>query len=590
MNTEISSAKTGASLLAPRCRPALIGLFVACLFLFGFRLGSVPLFDLDEALYVSCARQMILHGDYVTPLLNSRPAYDPSLATVPFFEKPIMVYWAAVGSMRLFGISEWAARLPVLLAALTMTAMVVWAGSRLFHSHRAGLLAGLVYATVPMTLLDARQMTTDGLLVLWFAAALGAYWRRKAWLFWVMCALAILTKGIVGLLLPFLIIGIHTFLENRRARRNDLPRPERPRWKSLVSLSGLLLLLAIALPWHLAIAQTHRRDAQGRTWKQEYVIRQHVGRFKGMDQVHNLAAPAYIGFFLIGFFPWSCFALSAFRVPKTPPNHEIEPNVQSDPEPQSDNEVHRFLLVWFWTIFLFFSASAAKLPTYIVPAYPAAALLIGRWLDRVLRERLANRSLIRGTIGAIVTSALLLVAVSMAPRWIPKASPLPLGVQSVVQWVMIVLLVGSVAACIGFLSQRKSLGVGILAGMMLVIMGVGATQGYHVAAQNVMLPFQQSAMDANISAENGVPILFYNIVPRRPSMLFYSAYSPVETRETPLVPYLRSHLGADSSEIQVITSTDVLNASLRTEFDNAPDLAVQYDENKGWVRIVVHRK
>ena len=589
MKTENSSATAADSLLAPRYCPAMIGLIVACLFLFGFRLGSVPLFDLDEALYVSCARQMILHGDYVTPLLNSRPAYDSRLATVPFFEKPIMVYWATAASMKLFGMSEWAARLPVLLAALVMTAAIVWAGHRLFRSPRAGLLAGLVYATVPMTLLDARQMTTDGLLVLWFAGTLGAYWRRKAWLFWTMCALAILTKGIVGLLLPLFIIGIHTLLENRRARRNSLPLSKSPRWKSLLSLSGLLLFLAIALPWHLAIAKDTRRDAQGRTWTQEYVIRQHVGRFKGMDQVHNLAAPAYIGFFLIGFFPWSCFALAAFRVPKTLPN-AAEAETSPELEQQGDNEAHRFLLVWFWTIFLFFSVSAAKLPTYIVPAYPAAALLVGRWLDRTFRESSLNRSLIRGAIGAVITSALLLIAVSMAPRWIPKASPLPSGVQSVVQELMIVLLVGSMAACVGFGVKRKSVGIGILAGMMLVMMGIGATQGYTVAAQNVMLPFQQSAIDANHDADHGVPVLFYNIVPRRPSMLFYSAYSPIETRETPLVPYLRSQLGADCSEIQIITSTDTLNASLRAAFDNAPDLDAEYHKNKGWVGIVVRRR
>lgn len=583
MNTEIFGAEK--RLFSPRFRPALMGLFVLCLLLFGLRLGSVPLFDLDEALYVTCARQMVLGGDWVTPLLNSRPPYDPSLPTVPFFEKPIFVYWAAAGSMRLFGISEWAARLPVLLAALALTGAIVWAGSRIFRSPRAGLLAGLVYATVPMTLLDARQMTTDGLLVLWFAVALGAFWRRKGWLFWAMCALCILTKGIVGLLLPLLIIGIHTALEKRRARRSNLALSTSPRWKSLLSLSGLIMFLAIVVPWHYAIAQTDHRDANGRTWRQEYVVRQHVGRFKGMDQVHNLAAPAYIGFFLIGFFPWSCFALAAFRVPKSAPelNEEIAPETE-----ESSNEAHRFLLVWFWTIFLFFSASAAKLPTYIVPAYPAAALLLGRWLDRV--EPARRRSLIRGAIGCVVTSGLLLGAISMAPRFIPKTSPLPEGVLFLVQMLMAILLVGSVVSCWLFFRKQKTAGIGALAAMMTVMLGVGVTHGYNVAAQNVMRPFQQPAEDANTAANQGVPILFYNIIPRRPSMLFYSAYSPIETRETPLVPFLRSKLSADTPEVQIITSAETLKTSLLTEFANAPDMTIEIKPSGGWVRVIVQKK
>ena len=70
---------------------------------------------------------------------------------------------------------------------------------------------------------------------------------------------------------------------------------------------GLLLFLVITLPWHVAILKAGGRDAEGRTWVQEYLIRQHVGRFKGKDTVHNAPPPTYIGYFLIGFFPWACF-------------------------------------------------------------------------------------------------------------------------------------------------------------------------------------------------------------------------------------------------------------------------------------------
>src|ERR1700712_4819395 len=101
---------------------------ILCLFLFFWRLGGVPLFDLDEALYVTGARQMVLSGDIVTPRLNSRPLTRPSEQAVPFFEKPILVYWACAASLRAFGMSEGAARLPVAIAALLTTGLVAFAG------------------------------------------------------------------------------------------------------------------------------------------------------------------------------------------------------------------------------------------------------------------------------------------------------------------------------------------------------------------------------------------------------------------------------------------------------------------------------
>src|ERR1051326_7407960 len=99
-------------------RRAEIGLGLLSLFLFFWRLGDARLFDLDEGLYVTAARNMAVSGDFTVPRLNSRPHDRPRETTVPFFEKPILVYWVSAASMRAFGISEAAARLPVALASL----------------------------------------------------------------------------------------------------------------------------------------------------------------------------------------------------------------------------------------------------------------------------------------------------------------------------------------------------------------------------------------------------------------------------------------------------------------------------------------
>src|SRR5437868_4466965 len=103
-----------------------IGLVMLCLFLFFWRLGSVRLFDMDEGFYVSCARQMVVTGDWITPRLNVRPHDRPNQTTIPFFEKPILTYWVAAAAFRAFHISEGSARIPAASASLAATLLVVW--------------------------------------------------------------------------------------------------------------------------------------------------------------------------------------------------------------------------------------------------------------------------------------------------------------------------------------------------------------------------------------------------------------------------------------------------------------------------------
>lgn len=641
----ISGVRSGAY------RIACLGLLLICLFLFFWRLGNIPLFDLDEGVYVAAARQMAISGDIVTPRLNSRPADRPEETTVPFFEKPILIYWLSAGSMRLLGLSEWAARLPAALASLLATWAVAWAGTRWF-GRRAGLLAGLVYATAPMTVLDARQMTTDSLLVLWFTVALLAFWNCRnaarpqaswlyAMLFWAMCALAVLTKGAVGLLLPLLVIGVFLALDRlavrlRRSRRRGLvglfqlrlhrPAEWWPHLRKLRPLGGLLLFLALAVPWHYFAWRVGGRDAQGHTFLQEYIVRQHIGRFRGGDAVHNMPLPTYFLYFLIGFFPWACFAPAAFRFgrkkragradteagPWDGAAQEADAAVPALPEAAAhartvegseEQEVYRFLLVWFWTIFVFFSLSAAKLPTYIVPAYPAAALLTGRWLGRLwVAARGAERdarALRRGALAAVVTAGLLLAALVLMTH-LGKAARVPIPVAQTAQGLALVLFVGCVLAWGCFVRGERApvwrqRGVGALALTMIALIGIGCTQGYAVAERYLLGPYQRLAAMARTDAQAGKLIVYYNIIPRRPSMLYYAEYSPLERKETPLLPFLRRYLTPARPEADVITPRSTFLRELQAELDSAPDLSVRRlaetgDPAGGWVllRLTLH--
>lgn len=526
-------------------QPSVWLLVVICFFAFFWRLGSVPLFDLDEGLYVSCSRQMVLSGDYVTPRLNTRQSVPPYASPTPFYEKPIMVYWLSAGAQRLFGISEWAARLPVALLSLCATLLVAYMGTWWF-GRRAGFFAGVLYALAPMTIADARQMTTDALLVFWFLLAFFAFTRlmgigkspplsaKGRWgyatVFWLGIAAALLTKGAVAILLPALIFLIYlgmTAQERGVERWKQVWR----RLKSLKLVYGIALLFLVAAPWHIAIAQRGERDMDGRTFVQEYVVRQHIGRFRGGDKVHNAPIYTHVAYFLIGFFPWGSFAPVAFR--------RKLPSAEHAPE---ENDSHLFLLVWFWTIFVFFSLSAAKLPTYITPVYPAAALLLGRWFNRSL-EGGADKALLRGTLLAVFVTAGMRIVVELSPRFARPGNPVPLDVLTLGRHATTLLMAGSVLAwfCLLWLKRThhaRRLGIAIMATTMFLFAGLFITEGYAFLGRDVLGPYQRLAKMANDLATAGTPVIYYQVDPRRPSMLYYATYAPYERKQRPLSPLL----------------------------------------------------
>jgi 4-amino-4-deoxy-L-arabinose transferase-like glycosyltransferase len=346
---------------------------------------------------------------------------------------------------------------------------------------------------------------------------------------------------------------------------------------------GLLLVFMLTAPWHYLIWKAGGLDAQGRTWVQEYILRQHIGRFRGLDTVHNAPLPMYFVYFLLGFFPWSCFALAAFR--------------REEPGEASGPAFHRFLLVWFWTIFVFFSLGAAKLPTYIVPAYPAAALLVGRWLDGALASGGSARqlrSLQRGALGALVTAALLAAVALFVPPYLPPKAAIPASAVTLIRAVTLPMLAGCLAAW--FYLQRgqeprwRWAGFGALAAVPVALFGVGCTLGYAVAARDLLGPYQKLAAVARPDAEAGLPIVVYNIIPRRPSMLYYARYAQLERKERPLLPFLRPFLNSAHPEADVLLPRRAWTESLQSELADAPDMTARVlrqvgDERGGWLLL-----
>ncbi len=348
--SETNSAQPLRSDRARAWRDVLLLVVLLALF-FGFELGSRALWHPDEGRYSEIPREMVESGDYVTPRLNG----------VKYFEKPVLFYWMQAGSIKLFGVNEWSLRLwPALLGLLGCLA--VYAAGRKLYGRRAGLIAAVVLATSPLYYLLARIITLDmAVSVLLSGALLGFLLgvreppgrTRSLYLyaFYALCALATLTKGLIGIVIPAMVIGAWIVLlwDWRLLRAIHLP-------------TGLLLFLAIAAPWHVLAAQANPEFAHF------YFIHEHFQRY--LTTTHGRYQPwwFFVPVLVLGVLPWIGLVFPALRTarPGWRARHEQREEI--------------FLLLWIGLVFAFFSASGSKLIPYILPMLPPLALLLGRYL------------------------------------------------------------------------------------------------------------------------------------------------------------------------------------------------------------------
>jgi 4-amino-4-deoxy-L-arabinose transferase-like glycosyltransferase len=346
-------------------RPLIAYLFVGVLasVVFVLHLGSPPLTSPNEGLYAEVAREMNETGDFVIPRAN----------TVAYLEKPPLLYWLTALSMRVFGEEAFGARLPSALAAIA-TVLVVTAAGRRFFGARAGTLSGIVLATSLGFALVARQVLFDSLLTLWIALALAAFWlgtdpaeggrsRRHIWLVsgYAALGLGVLTKGLVGVAIPALVAGAYTLVAR------DWTRLRRAH-----SWTGVLLFLAVAVPWHVLAAVRQKQFA----WF--YFVNEHWLRFLGRREPADfhadpIFAPVAAVFLLP--LPWSVFLPAAARS-----------DLWRRARPPSKETL--FLLCWILVPVLFFTLSRTRTYYYLLPAVPAVAMWVGRfWASLAEAER-----------------------------------------------------------------------------------------------------------------------------------------------------------------------------------------------------------
>ncbi|HYC35218.1 MAG TPA: phospholipid carrier-dependent glycosyltransferase [Usitatibacter sp.] len=320
-----------------------------------------PLANPDEGRYAEIAREMAQSGDWITPRLNG----------LKYFEKPPLQYWATAASLTLLPHGEYAARLYVALCGLATLLLVAFTGRRL-GTRETGLAAAIALASSPYFMVMSGVVTLDTGLTLWTTLTFCAYLlaereptrspTRRRWMLlaWAAMALAVLSKGLVGLVFPAGALLALCVL------RRDLRPVARLEWAY-----GLVIFLAISAPWFVAVSY------QNPEFPRFFFVHEHWERF--LSASHRRTEPwwYFLPIVAVGFLPWLFALPSAFA-------H----GWRLAGDPRATNEM-RLALAWAFVVVAFFSISSSKLPAYILPAFPPLALVIGRYLVHAPTRKLA---------------------------------------------------------------------------------------------------------------------------------------------------------------------------------------------------------
>ena len=368
----------------PLKRTTILLLVLALALIWFVPLGWRHLLPSDEGRYAEMAREMFLTGDWITPRYNG----------YKYFEKPPLQTWANALTFAWFGIGEWQARFYTALTGFAGVLLIGFTGARVFNAA-TGVFAAIVLATSPYWNLMGHFNTLDMGLSFWMELTLcalllaqrpnlptGQVWLWM-WICWASMALSVLSKGLVGVILPGAVLVLYTLIARDWAV-----------WKRLHLIGGLILFFAIVTPWFVLVQQRNPE------FLNFFFIVQQFKRYLTPEQNRPGAFYYFVPVILVGFLPWLSVSVQSIRHALRLPR-----------QPNGFSPV-AMLLVWTVFIFLFFSASHSKLLSYTLPIAPALALVIGMYLPLVspamLRRHLAGYAvfLVIAAVGALFMSRL----------------------------------------------------------------------------------------------------------------------------------------------------------------------------------------
>ncbi|EIJ47274.1 undecaprenyl-phosphate-4-amino-L-arabinose--lipid A 4-amino-L-arabinosyltransferase [Herbaspirillum sp. GW103] len=426
-------------------------LIILFLLVWFWMLGARVLVPTDEGRYAEMAREMVATQDWITTRLNG----------IKYFEKPPLQTWMNAITFELFGLGEWQARLWTGLCGLLGIGLASYTGTRIFNG-RVGFYAALVLASsffwAGMGHINTLDMGLSGMMTIALCSLLMAQRdgasreSQRNWMLlcWAGMALAVLSKGLIGIVLPGAVLVLYSIFARDWAI-----------WKRLHLIKGLILFFAICTPWFLAVSLRNPE------FPQFFFIHEHFQRFT--TKIHSRTGPWYyfIPILVLGIIPW----LGVFFQSLWKGTREQRDTAGYNSLNGGRFQPKRLLLVWAVFIFVFFSISDSKLPSYILPIFPALALLIACYLEEADYKALAWA----GSLVAL-PSAVALAFIPRVPSLAKNAYSLPL-IEAHVPYLYagaLIFFVGGIAA-IRLARQHKDWAVtslattAFLAGQLLML-------------------------------------------------------------------------------------------------------------------------
>jgi 4-amino-4-deoxy-L-arabinose transferase-like glycosyltransferase len=423
----------------------------------------------DEGRYAEMAREMFASGDWITTRLNG----------IKYFEKPPLQTWMNALSFELFGLGDWQARLWTGLCGLLGVGLTGYAGKRVF-GDRVGFYAALVLGSsfywVACSQINSLDMSLSGMMTIALCALLVAQRddatasEQRNWMLvcWAGMALSVLAKGLIGLVLPGGVLVFYTVFSR-----------DWKIWTRLHLVKGLLLFLLIAVPWFVLVGLKNPEQPHF------FFVHEHFDRF--LKKEHHREAAWYVFFVLLaaGSVPWVGVLVQSLVLGA-----------------KRSTEATRFkprlmLLVWVAFIILFFTKSNSKLPGYIVPVFPAVALLVAWYLDVGTRR---SRMLTAGLTALLGAALLAFVPFMLRLARHPGEDVLYAAYQPWALAAGLVLLIGGALAMLYARQMQRDLTV-----LVLAIAGFAGTElllcGFEPIAQvragTLLLPAMKAAGAAN---------------------------------------------------------------------------------------------
>ncbi|MBE9143818.1 ArnT family glycosyltransferase [Planktothrix mougeotii] len=501
---------------------SILGLLCLSAIAFLSHLGDIGLIDKTEPMFVEAARQMHLTGDWITPYWNGETRFD----------KPPLIYWLMVIAFQAVGVNEWGARLPSAITAILSTFLVFY--TLRYFGKPASLLGEIKSSSLrqqwigawwgmammvlnPAWIAWGRTGVSDMLLASCLTISLLAFFlgyaqpktrQQKAlyFTFYTFSALAVLAKGPIGIVFPILIIGAFLIYTQQW---------QRVIWEMQL-FPGILIFLIIAIPWFILVTL-----ANGQAYLDTFFGHHNLERFTSVVSNHPGPWFYYFPVILVALLPWSVYLPIAIYQVK----------FWQLPEWRSQDRSQQlgvFALLWFVIIFAFFSVSATKLPSYVLPCIPAGVILISLWGNQQNniesnQTKISLPFLITGSINILIL-LILAIASFLSPKLVGEDTPnfdqlLQTSHLPIISGIIWLIASGITVYCLFQPRWRRTVWIGNVLGFLAFMSLVALPVGQLLDTQR-HLPLRQLSLRVQQVHQPNEPLITIGVF--KPSLVFYT--------------------------------------------------------------------